>query len=216
MFNAVQQQRMAQQAGSSPHIGSPMLGGAVDGNNFPPALRSNPSVPGIARSTRTPSDHAASPMTPQLGQRTLNPMQDEYNRAMMGGGQRNMNPHAQAGGMGINTSWPQNQHQNQQSPQQMGQPQGGFGMATPGSAGGYSVGMAGNSSSPHQQWNQGGQFPFSAGSPAQQSDVMTLQPPRQASATPAPLQQQQPSLAQNSPMGEQTGLNDFDIFNWAQ
>lgn len=230
MFNALQQQqqqqqqqqRMAQQqqqhqAGSSPHVGSPMLGGSVDGNNFPPTLRSNPSVSGIARSTRTPSDHAGSPMTPQLSQRTSNAMQDNFNPAMMGGGQRNMNL-SQGGGMGqmgsnMNAAW----SQNQQSPQHMSQGQGGFGMSPSASAGGFN-GMGGNASSPpHQQWNHGGQFPFSAGSPAgnQQHEVVSLQPARQTSATPAP-HQQQPQLAQNSPMGDQTGLNDFDIFNWAQ
>ena len=75
MFNnQQQQQRLAQQAaaaaaagggGGQPHLGSPMLGGSPDAPSFP-ALRSNPSVPGIARSTRTPSDHAPSPLTPQL------------------------------------------------------------------------------------------------------------------------------------------------------
>jgi len=208
MLNAMQQQqRMAQQqAGSSPHIGSPMLGNPTDGSNFPPALRSNPSVPGIARSTRTPSDHAPSPMTPQLSQM---------------GNQRGMNQLAQGGGMGqmgggmgggnINTAWPQSQH----NPQQMGQGQGGYGMSPPGSAGGFG-GMP-NASSPvnSQHWNQSGQISFSGGPMGgnqQLSDALGMPISRQTSATPAPQQQ----LQQNSPMGDQIGLNEFDIFNFPQ
>ncbi|KAI0346963.1 hypothetical protein BDW22DRAFT_1425055 [Trametopsis cervina] len=201
MFNAMQQQqqRMAQQqASSSPHVGSPMLGGPTDGPAFPPALRSNPSVPGIARSTRTPSDHAPSPMTPQLSQM---------------GNQRGMNQLVQ-GGMGqmgnMNASWQQNPQSNQMAQSQ------GYGMSPPGSAGGFS-GMPGNASSPSrqsQQWTQNGQMGFVGGMGSQIGDAMGLPPgSRQASATPM-LQHQ---LSQNnSPMGDGTGLNDFDIFNWSQ
>ena len=120
----------------------------------------------------------------------------------------------QMGGANINAAWPQSQH----SPGQMGQGQGGFGMSPPGSATGFGP-MGGNASSPaNQQWNQAGQFPFAGGSPAgnQQHDVVSLQSSRQTSATPAPMQQQQPQLAQNSPMGDQAVLNDYDIFNWPQ
>ena len=215
MLNAQQQQRLAQQAGASPHIGSPMLGGSADGTNFP-ALRSNPTVPGIARSTRTPSDHAPSPLTPQLSGGGSQDLQ----RALMQQGQRNM-MHAQGHGMsqmgmgGMNPSWPQAQQQ-QQAAAQM---QGAYGMSPPGSAGFGS--MPGGAPSPagggqQQQWAQGagGQFAYNAGSPSAgrpPSDGNAGPGSRQASATPAPHQQ----MTQNSPMGDQAGLNaDFDMFNW--
>lgn len=193
-MNAMQQQqRMMQQMASSSHMGSPMLGGSTDGGNFPPSLRSNPSVPGIARSTRTPSDHSQSPMTPQLSQM---------------GGQRGMNQ-LQQGGMGqmggnMNQAWSQN------SPMGQGQ---GYGMSPPNSAGGFG-GISGNASSPmgNQQWNSNGQMMFPGGMGNQQlGDGVGLPGSRQTSATPAPQQ-----LAQNSPMGDGAGLNDFDLFNWTQ
>lgn len=191
-----QQQRMMQQAASSSHMGSPMLGGPTDAGNFPPSLRSNPSLPGIARSNRTPSDHGHSPMTPQLNQL---------------GGPRGMNQ-LTPGGMGqmggnMNSPWPQNQ----QNPQ-MGQAQP-YGMSPPNSAGGFG-GLSGNISSPgnKQQWSPGGQMMFPGGMGNQHmGDTVGLPGSRQTSATPVPQQ-----LSQNSPIGDGAGLNDFDIFNWGQ
>ena len=227
MFNnQQQQQRLAQQAGGPQHMGSPMLGG--DGVSFP-ALRSNPSVPGIARSTRTPSDHAPSPLTPQLSGGA-----QDLQRAMMAQqGQRGMNPNmlhgqnhgmgqmAQMGLAGLNAGWPQSQQQQQQ---QMPGPHGqSYGMTPPGSAGfgsmpggGSPVGGGGGQ---QQQWPQGVQggpsFAFNAGSPSGQPTPEGLnQGPgsRQTSATPAPHQQ----MVQNNPMGDQAGLNvDFnEMFTW--
>lgn len=209
------QQRLAaqQQAGGSPHIGSPMLGGSADGNAFP-ALRSNPSVPGIARSTRTPSDHAPSPLTPQLsGGRS-----EEMQRAMMQQ-QRNMfhgqNPGmAQMAGMGgMNPSWPQTQQ-----PGPMPHGQGSYSMSPPGSAGFGNMPGGAPSPASGQQWSQpgGGSFAFNAASPSagQPSDGNPRPGSRQTSATPVPLQQQ--PMPQNSPMGDQAGLSDFDIFTWGQ
>lgn len=207
MFNAAQQQRMA---GASPHIGSPMLGGPADGGNFPAALRSNPGVPGIARSTRTPSDHAPSPMTPQISQGRGSQMED-FQRAMMA--QRNL----QAGGMNqmvggnMNPAWPQSQGM-------VGSPGMHGAMSPPGSPG--FGGMSGGGSPSiggQQQWspNNGGQFPFHTGSPSAGPGDISLSAAgsRQASATPVPT-----NMTQNSPMpgGDQTGLNDFDIFDWGQ
>jgi hypothetical protein len=208
MFNAAQQQRMT---GSSPHIGSPMLGSTPDQGNFPSPLRSNPGVPGIARSTRTPSDHVPSPMTPQLS-RSASQM-DDLQRAMAQ--QRNM---GQGGGMmqlsagNMNAAWPQAQVSHMQ-------PNPGLFGATspPGSASGYG-GIAGSPSiGGQQQWspNGGGSFPFNVGSPSAAPDIPSAGS-RQTSATPAP--HQQPQMPQNSPMpgGDQTGLNDFDLFDWGQ
>ena len=209
MFNATQQQRMS---GSSPHIGSPMLGGAADGANFPAALRSNPGVPGIARSARTPSDHAASPMTPQLSQRGS---VDDFQRAMMQQAQRNI---AQGSGMNqlsmgnINAGWPQSQS-NQMQPNQ-----GSYGsMSPPGSASGFGGTSGGSPSIGGQsQWSPNASaFPFNTGSPGMNPSVDAMAPgSRQASSTPVPHQQ----MSQNSPLpgGDQTSMNDFDIFDWGQ
>ncbi|CAL1701922.1 unnamed protein product [Somion occarium] len=68
------QSRMGQ-AGPSGQGGLSMGINPMDTNAIP-ALRSNPAMPGIARSTRTPSDHAPSPLTP--GQRA-----EDYQRAML-------------------------------------------------------------------------------------------------------------------------------------
>ncbi|KIP09807.1 hypothetical protein PHLGIDRAFT_125957 [Phlebiopsis gigantea 11061_1 CR5-6] len=205
VFNPAQQQRMP---GSSPHIGSPMLGGSPDGANFPAALRSNPGVPGIARSARTPSDHAPSPITPQLSQRGSTSM-DDFQRSMMQQAQRNI---AQGGGMNQlamgNAGWAQSQ-QNPMTPNQAS-----FGaMSPPGSATGYggSPSIGGQ-----QQWspNANASFQFNTGSPLGNPSADLMAPgSRQASATPAPQQ-----MAQNSPLpgGDQTGMNDFDLFDWGQ
>ncbi len=216
---AAQQQRMAQQAGSSSHIGSPMLGGPNDGSF--PALRSNPGVPGIARSTRTPSDHGASPMTPQLSQRGSVQMED-YQRAMMQQGQRGMTPNTpnpSSGQMGvgnINSAWPQGQS----GTPHISHGQGSYGMSPPGSAG-YGNMSGGVHSPAGNQWvHTGGQFPYAAASPAgsqHPSDGGAGPNSRQTSATPASNPHQQQML-QNSPsMGDQAGLSDLEFFNnWGQ
>lgn len=208
MFNPAQQQRMP---GTSPHIGSPMLGGPADGGNFPAALRSNPGVPGIARSARTPSDHAPSPMTPQISQGRGGQM-DDFQRAMMA--QRNMGQVGgmnQLGGANMNASWPQSQGMNNQGMS------GAMSPPANASFGGMSAGGS-PSIGGQRQWSPnttGGQYPFNAGSPSSglPGDI-SLSDSRQASATPAPMG----GMAQNSPMpgGDQSGLNDFDIFDWTQ
>lgn len=203
---AQQQQRLSQ--GASPHIGSPMLGGTPDGNNFP-ALRSNASVPGIARSTRTPSDHAPSPLTPQLSGRP-----EDMQRAMMQQGQRNMLQNqamSQLGMGGMNQSW----QQGQQMGNSMPHAQASYGMTPPGSAGYGSMSGGAPSPAAGQQWAQAGagQFSFNGASPPGQPSDGNTPGSRQTSATPAPHQQ----MAQNSPMGgDQAGLNDFDLFSWTQ
>ena len=211
--------------GASPHIGgagSPMLGG--DGASFP-ALRSNPSaVPGIARSTRTPSDHAPSPLTPQLsggGAQDLQRAMMQQQQQQQQQAQRIMHGINQMGrGMdGINPSWPQTQQQQAQ------QQAGAYAMSPPGSAGfGAAASPTGG-----PQWaggaGAGAQFAYNAGSPSAgpqgQQDGGMGPVSRQTSATPAPHQQQQQQqqlAAQNNAMGDQAGLNvDFnDMFNWGQ
>lgn len=230
------QQRMAQ-AGSPTHNNPGMMGmGGVqsDGASFP-ALRSNPGVPGIARSIRTPSDHMQSPMTPQRG---TSQTPDDYQRAMMQQqqqqqGQRGMTPGQDGGFMGMGNAGMQGSAgwggQGQQNVAGMGG--GSYGMTPPNSAGvvgqgsPFVGGMSNGVSSPvvGSSWSQGAGF--STGSPVGQGQVQQHQqqmgvggvdvvgPVRQTSMTPAPHSQ----MSQNSPVvGDQTGMSDFDLFNWNQ
>ncbi|KAG6856170.1 hypothetical protein H0H87_006854 [Tephrocybe sp. NHM501043] len=151
MIQAHAQQQQQQQAGSPPtHPGSPMSGDPTF-----PALRSNPSIPGIARSTRSPSDGAVSPMTPRVP--TRGGAQDDYQRMMqaqqqmqargMSAGSPVYNPQQQqqqqTQQMGVTgTGWQGNQHQGMQmglgQQQQGGGASSGYGMSPPpGSAGSH-------------------------------------------------------------------------------
>ncbi|KAH9950162.1 hypothetical protein B0H21DRAFT_27595 [Amylocystis lapponica] len=200
-----QQQRMAQ-ASLAHQSGSPMPGGA-DGGQFS-GLRTNPGIPGIARSARTPSDSAPSPVNPQ---RLAGQTSEDFQRAMlMQQAQRGM-ANQSAGFSQMNWSQGQQQAQNTQG----GHGQGAYGMSPPNSAGaGGFGGMPMSAGS--QNWSQGtgaGQFPFSASSPtASQHHSDAGMTPRQASSTPVPQLHQQ--MPQNSPAANQAGLNDLDIFNW--
>ena len=168
VFAAQQQQQRMVHAGSPTHA-SP----GTDGQGFP-VLRSNSTIPGIARSTRSPSEGAPSPMTPRgPPARGSSHSQEEYQRMMI----QQQQAQAQAvRGMSSpvynhqhqqqqqqqqqqHGQWPQNQGQNQNQNQQvmqmnmgMGQ-QGTYGMSPPGSAGGGhygggSGGGVGGSSAP--------------------------------------------------------------------
>lgn len=209
-----QEQRMAA-AGMAHHAGSPIPGG-MDGSQFP-ALRSNPGVPGIARSSRTPSDHTPSPA---VSQRMSSQASEEYQRAVMmqQAQQRGMTPHLQQNAGFAQMNWPQTNQP------QVPQGQGPYGMSPPNSAGathggGYG-GLPGGGPSSAQSgghnWPQnaaGGQFPFVATLPAaSQHHSDTAMTPRQASATPIPHQQ----MSQNSPSADQAGLSELDMFNWMQ
>ncbi|KAL6306816.1 hypothetical protein BKA93DRAFT_823990 [Sparassis latifolia] len=216
-----QEQRMVQ-AGMSHLPGSPMM----DGVGSFPALRSNPSVPGIARSARTPSDSAPSPVAQQ---RLPGQGQDDLQRAMLiQQAQRGMTPHLQNtsgfpqmnGGM-LNQGWPQNNQQQSQMSHNLGS----YGMSPPGSAnpahgGGGGFGMGGGGGLPgglpspagsnlSHVWTQNavnGQYPYVAASPsASQHHSDPGMTPRQASATPAP------HMPQNSPGAD---MSEFELFNW--
>ncbi|KAJ7499366.1 hypothetical protein FB451DRAFT_1428958 [Mycena latifolia] len=209
-----QQQRMAaaQQGGSPPHPGSPMLG-----NDFP-ALRSNASIPGIARIARSPSD--GSPMTPRM-QPARGPSMgaEDYQRAMMQqrggmpgpgqGGNPGFNPQ-QFGGQQPGQGWQQNQLQQQMAMHAGGGGGGGgggqYGMGGPRPGSGYGgvpspPGSGGGGGMPNQNWGQGpaGGYPFGAS-----GGDLGMQ--RQMSGTPAPQMQQN--------AGPPT--DDFDPFSWAQ
>ena len=222
----MQQQRMAQ-AGLNANAGMQMPG-AMDASGQIPALRSNPSMAGIVRNTRTPSDSAPSPAA-GMSQRISGHTPEDIQRAMMlqQAQQRGMTPQQMmqqnAGPM------PQvNFAQNVQQMSSMGQGSGSYGMSPPSSAGpgagfgGMQGGMGGTPQSGvggQNQWQQqnasglgNGQFPFVAPSPAaSQHHSDPSMTPRQMSATPAPGQ----AMAQNSPQMDQVG-DLGDIFNWTQ
>ncbi|KAJ7047797.1 hypothetical protein C8F04DRAFT_1172291 [Mycena alexandri] len=211
-----QQQRMgmaAQQGGSPTHPGSPMMGGDF------PALRSNASIPGIARIARSPSDGGgAGGMTPRMTP-TRGPSMgaDDFQRAMMQ--QRGGMAGPGGGGFGPG-GFPQQPSQgwNQNTLQQqammgggggggggygMGMGMGGGGGQRPGSAYGGAPsppGSGGGGMGGGQNWGQGpGPGAYFAGSPG--GGDLGMQ--RHMSGTPAPQMQQN-----SSPDA------DFDAFNW--
>jgi hypothetical protein len=203
-----EQQRLAQlQAsgmGTPQGSASPMPGG----DTFP-ALRSNSAIPGIARSTRSPSDGAQSPMTPRVPTRGSSMGQEDYQRLMA-------QQQAQASRAMAARSPVYSQHQQQQQIpsgwQQQGMqinPSSSYGMSPPPSAGPYG---GGPSPSNNQNWSQQGQggYPF-ASSPGSGHQPDHMQQIRHMSGTPGPQQQMQPQ--NTSPPAEQS--NEFDIFSWA-
>lgn len=209
------QQRLAlsqaQQAHSPTHAGSPMSLPGDHGNAFP-ALRSNSTIPGIARSTRSPSDSAPSPMTPRAPTRGPSMSQEDYSRALLQAQQTQANrlltAHNQMQQQQQQQQQSNWQHQQQQQAMQMSHGQGSsYGMSPPGSAGMGSYGGNAPSPSNSQNWSQGA-YPFAPSPGAHQSDRGGAQTPRHLSATPAPQQHQQQNT---SPPTDQS---DFDLFNW--
>ncbi|KIM83981.1 hypothetical protein PILCRDRAFT_421619 [Piloderma croceum F 1598] len=188
-----QQQRMSQ-ANSPANAGSPPMSSSFgnDTNNFP-ALRSNSTIPGIARSTRSPSDGAPSPMSPQMPRGT----QDM---------RRMMDPSMGRGGMGqipgFNQQMPNWQQKNQLGQQQQSM---SMGQLQPTNYG-LPQGTGGNSFGGGQNWGTN-QYPM-ASSPnsggVYQDQTMIS---RQSSSTPAPQMQ-------GSPPPQQTLQNEFEMFNW--
>ncbi|KAF5371942.1 hypothetical protein D9615_008087 [Tricholomella constricta] len=185
-----QQQRMAQAQAQAQQAGSPTIPGSpMHGDGGFPALRSNASssIPGIARSTRSPSDGAASPMTPRVPTRGSSLGQEDYQRLMQQQqaqqmqGQRAMsagspvygNPQQQQQQMaGGGWQGSHGQHQGMQMGLGQQQQQGpssssSYGMSSPGSAGAhggpYGGGGGGNAPSPSssQSWTPShGNYPF--------------------------------------------------------
>lgn len=152
-------QRMAQAGPSQPGSGvggSPMS--APAGDQFP-ALRSNSTIPGIARSARSPSDGVHSPMTPRAPSRLSQQpqlQQNDYSQAMMQHSHTTMaqnpatfNPQVQS------HNWPQSGQQPMQ--QQLGMVTGqmnGYSMNSPNNAG-VGGGFFGSTSSPsNPNWQQ--------------------------------------------------------------
>ena len=222
-----QQQRMAaMQRGMSPlnpnsatAAGTPGSAG-IAGNDltqqqFAASLRSNPAVPGIARSTRSPSVSELG--TPRLGGRMLSGQggqSDEYHRALLQQQQQRNVQHAQMqqaqqgmvppgtspGTAQASGTWQNHQQMGQfgaaavQNPAQVygnGSATGGVDSPNPGAT------APGN-------WSQAG-FPH-AGSPsttAFPSEHATIS--RQTSATPAPIPQHSPTQG-----------NQEEIYPWTQ
>lgn len=205
------QQRMPQ-GGPSQVGGSPMS--APSSDTFP-ALRSNSTIPGIARSGRSPSESAHSPMTPRAPSRLSSqpPMQPEdYQRVMSQQAQQSMmgtpqNPSSFHSQMQYH-QWQngqqqqqQQQHQQQQQQQQLslGGQMNGFGMSPQGgvAAGNNSFGGSISPSGPgwqQQGMNMNGFYPQSSQRPQHMSGA---------------------SMQQNiSPVGDTVGMGECDIFNW--
>ncbi|TBU61264.1 hypothetical protein BD310DRAFT_946699 [Dichomitus squalens] len=224
----IEQQRLAQaqaQAAASGHVSPPNAMGSpmVDGPQFP-ALRSNPGMPGIARSTRTPSDSNPSPVSGQRMSMSGQSPEDQQRAMMMQQAQvqqRGMAPQQQQMQAGFGNGNPMaNQayaaHMQQMgmgaqnpNPYGMGSPPGSAGGAPSPAAGGQMYGGMGGQGFPGAGGGGGG--PFMAPSPsASQHDGMT--PGRQTSATPAP----HPQMGGANPGGDQVGLSELDFFNWGQ
>ncbi|KAH0839559.1 hypothetical protein J3R83DRAFT_448 [Lanmaoa asiatica] len=211
----VMAQRMAQAGPSQPGSGvggSPMS--APTGDQFP-ALRSNSTIPGIARSARSPSDGVHSPMTPRAPSRLSQQpqlQQNDYSQAMMHHAHASMaqnpgtfNPQVQ------NPNWPQSGQQPMQ--QQMGMVTGqmnGYSMNSPNSAGvggGFfgSTPSPSNTNWPQHQQGMTGSYPYgqSMGQHTQ------LDQSRLSHMTGM-------SIPQNmSPMADGSGApGEYDIFNY--
>ncbi|KAG9317088.1 hypothetical protein JVU11DRAFT_1275 [Chiua virens] len=208
-------QRMAQAGSSQPGTGaggSPMS--APAGDQFP-ALRSNSTIPGIARSARSPSDGLHSPMTPRAPSRlSQQPQlaQNDYSQGMMQQSHVSMvqnpgtyNPQIQ------NHNWPQSGQQPLQ--QQMGMVTGqmnGYPMASPNSAGmgGGFFGATPTPSNSNWQQPQGmtGSYPYGQSMAHPQSDQGRLSHMAGTSM----------SIPQNmNPMADVSGApGEYDIFNY--
>lgn len=214
---ALHQQRLAmQRQGVSPLNPNTAAGASAVGSDpsqqqqFAAALRSNPAVPGIARSVRSPSGSELG--TPRLGGRIPSGGQgqsEEYHRALLHAQQqRNAQAQmqqAQAQQRGMMQSSQQGQGQ---SPawQNMGQFGAGVGQN---SGQGYGNGGGTSSPSPAAQGNwsqlQAG-FPLTGSSSGGNFPTEHHPGSRQASSTPAPMSQHSPSQSNS----------ELDIYSWTQ
>lgn len=203
-----QQQHRGMPQGGPSQGGSPM---SAPANDAFPALRSNSTIPGIARSGRSPSESVHSPMTPRAPSRLSSqpPIQPEdYQRAMtqqpqpgMMGTQQNagsFHPQMQYHQWPNGQQQQQQQHQQQQQQQQqlsLGGQMNGFGMNPQGGA------VAANG--PY-----GGSISPSAGPNWQQQSMNGYYPQSNQRPPNIPMQQN------ISPIGGDTSTGEYDIFNW--
>jgi hypothetical protein len=197
-----QQQRMSQ-AHSPPNNSSPPMSSSF-GNDaiLFPALRSNSTIPGIARSTRSPSDGAPSPMSPQMSRGSSQDMRRMMNPNMgasMGGGMGQM--------PGFNQQMPNWQPKNQLGQQQQSIPIGNLQMPNfgvqPGAANSFASGLTSN-----QNWGVN-QYPMASSPNSGGYLLEPSMPARQSSSTPAPQMQ-----SHGSPPIPQILPNEFEMFSW--
>lgn len=204
------QQRMPQ-GGPSQVGGSPM---SAPANDTFPALRSNSTIPGIARSGRSPSESVHSPMTPRAPSRLSSqpPMQPEdYQRAMSQQAQQSMmnapqnsgsfHPqmqyHQWQNGQQQQQQQHQQQHQQQQQQLSLGGQMNGFGMSPQGGSAAGNSSFGGSISPSGPNWQQQGMNGF------------------YPQANQRPQNMSGASMQQNiSPVGDTTGVGEYDIFNW--
>lgn len=206
-FQEQQRIRMAQERMALAGAGN-AVGGISPTSPDPGAFRSNSTIPGIARSARSPTD-ASTSISPVHSQTQTsrgggNMMtQEDYQRMMMQQQQgQAVRAMAQSPAFG-QQGWGQQQQQQQERQQQQQQQ---FGMSPPGSA-------VGAPSPPNSQnWN-GAQYPFSSSSPVGGGGGLgEMQQLRHLSATPVSQQQRQ-TTPQNM-TSPPTTENETDWFNW--
>ena len=215
-FQEQQRMRMAQERMGLAGANN-AAGGISPTSPDPGAFRSNSTIPGIARSARSPTDASMS-ISPVHNQTqtsrggNMGMTQEDYQRMMMQqqqGQAQGVRAMAQSPAFGQQQGWGQQQQQErQQQQQQQLQQQQQFGMSPPGSA-------VGAPSPPNSQnWN-GGQYPFSSSSPVGGGGggIGEMQQIRHLSATPAPQQQQRQMTPQNT-TSPPTAENEADWFNW--
>lgn len=212
-FQEQQRIRMAQERMALAGAGNP-AGGISPTSPDPGAFRSKSTIPGIARSARSPTD-ASTSISPVHNQSqtsrggNMGMTQEDYQRMMMQQQQGQARAMAQSPAFG-QQGWGQQQQQQQQQERQQQlqlQQQQQFGMSPPGSA-------VGAPSPPNSQnWN-GAQYPFSSSSPigGGGGGLGEMQQIRHLSATPAPQQQQRQMTPQNT--SPPTTENEADWFNW--
>ena len=212
-FQEQQRMRMAQERMGLAGANN-AAGGISPTSPDPGAFRSNSTIPGIARSARSPTDASMS-ISPVHNQTqtsrggNMGMTQDDYQRMMMQqqqGQAQAVRAMAQSPAFGQQQGWGQQQQQERQQQQQLQQQQQ-FGMSPPGSA-------VGAPSPPNSQnWN-GAQYPFSSSSPVGGGGggIGEMQQIRHLSATPAPQQQRQ--MTPQNTTSPPTAENEADWFNW--
>ncbi|KAF9563308.1 hypothetical protein CPC08DRAFT_706015 [Agrocybe pediades] len=209
-----QQQQMQQQAqvagmssGSPTHANSPM--GVGDPSGFagssagPSSMRPGSAIPGIARSTRSPSDGGVpSPMTPRVaggvGGMQQPTRQEDYQRMLMQQ-QQGQAMRAMASQSPAFNQQMMNAAQQQMLAAQQQQAGGSFSMSPPPTAPSPTNSQQ-NWGTPAQSAGAGGGG-YGFGQSPVGSDT------RHLSATPAPQQQMAGSTDHMMP-------SDFDMFNW--
>jgi hypothetical protein len=210
-FQEQQRIRMAQERMALAGAGN-AVGGISPTSPDPGAFRSNSTIPGIARSARSPTD-ASTSISPVHNQTqtsrggNMGMTQEDYQRIMMQqqqGQAQAVRAMTQSPAFG-QQGWGQQQQQQERQQQQQLQQQQRFGMSPPGSA-------VGAPSPPNSHnWN-GAQYPFSSSSPVGGGGIGEMQQIRHLSATPAPQQQRQ--MTPQNTTSPPTAENEADWFNW--